>query len=42
VVVGDEGETMVAVPGFPACAVHVPVPVAAMVTLAPGKEPTHK
>jgi hypothetical protein len=27
---------MVAVPGFPACAVHVPIPVAAMVADPPG------
>ena len=33
VVVGEEGVVIVAVPGFPACAVHVPDPVAAIVAV---------
>ena len=36
VVVGLVGVVMVAVPGLPACAVHVPVPVAAIVAEPPG------
>ena len=38
VVVGLVGVVMVAVPGLPACAVHVPAPVAAMVAVPPGKD----
>ena len=36
VVVGLAGLVMLAVPGLPVCAVHVPVPVAAMVADPPG------
>ena len=36
VVVGDDVLVMVAVPGFPLCAVHVPLPVALMVAVPPG------
>jgi hypothetical protein len=36
VVVGEVGVVMVAVPGLPVCAVHVPVPVAAIIAEPPG------
>ena len=35
-VVGLVGETIVAVPGLPVCADHVPAPVPAMVAVPPG------
>ncbi len=36
VVVGDDVFVIVAVPGFPLCAVHVPLPVADIVAVPPG------
>jgi hypothetical protein len=36
VVVDEDGLVMVAVPGLPACEVHVPDPVAAIVAEPPG------
>ena len=34
--VADDGVVIVAVPGFPACALQVPLPLAAIVALPPG------
>jgi hypothetical protein len=39
-VVGEDAEVIDAVPGLPACAVHVPLPVADIVALPPGNEET--
>jgi hypothetical protein len=36
VVVGDVGVVMIAVPGLPVWAVHIPIPVAAIVAVPPG------
>jgi hypothetical protein len=40
VVVGDVGFVIVALPGLPDCADHVPIPLAAIVALPPGKVTT--
>jgi len=42
VVVGLEGSEIVAVPGLPACADHVPEPTAPMVAVPPGNEGTQE
>jgi hypothetical protein len=39
VVVGEKGALIVAVPGLPVAAVHVPIPVAAIVAVFPGHGP---